>query len=92
MATIVEYTENKRPVNGFPDRIVSPPYSGPCCFSGMEEIGAAREEARWVYCYKRCRTCGFTVRMIQHELPNAALVADLRRTLATTFQRNMPQY
>jgi hypothetical protein len=92
MATIVEYTEGKTPVNGFPDRIISPPRSGPCCFSDMEEIGAAQEEGRWVYRYKRCRTCGFTVRMIQRELPDAALAADLRRTLATTFRRIIPEY
>lgn len=92
MATIVEYTESKAPLNGFPDRIISPPRSGPCCFSAMEEIGTSREEERWVYRYKRCRTCGFTVRMIQRELPNAALAARVRQMLATAFRRNPPSY
>ena len=39
MPTIVEYTDRKQPENLYPQRIISPPRSGPCCFSDMEEIG-----------------------------------------------------
>jgi hypothetical protein len=90
MATIVEYTDRKAPQNCYPQRIISPPRSGPCCFSDMEEIGTSQEEGRWVYQYKRCRQCGFTVRVILREIPNGALVAELREILATAFQRNVP--
>ena len=90
MATIVEYTDTKAPQNCYPERIVSPSHSGPCCFSDMEEIGTSRQEAGWVYGYKRCRTCGFTVRVILRQIPDAVLLADLRRTLANAFQRNVP--
>jgi hypothetical protein len=91
MATIVEYTDRKSPRNQYPKRIVSPPRSGPCCFSNMQELGAPETDSRWVYQYRRCRTCGFTVRVIVREIPNAALAADLRRTLQTSFVRNVPE-
>jgi hypothetical protein len=92
MATIVEYTDRKEPKNLYPQRIISPPRSGPCCFSDMEEIGTSLEEGRWVYQYKRCRQCGFTVRVILREIPDATLMAELRETLALAFQRNVPDY
>jgi len=91
MATIVEYTDRKAPRNAYPQRIVSPPRSGPCCFSKMEDIGTPQEEGRWVFQYRRCPTCGFTVRVIVRELPDAGLVAELRKTLATSFVRNVPE-
>jgi hypothetical protein len=46
MATIVEYTFEKRPMNEYPARIVSPPRSGSCCFSDMEEIGEPLVDVR----------------------------------------------
>ena len=90
MATIVEYTDRKRPTNRYPHRIVSPSRSGPCCFSDMEELGTPREDARWLYRYRRCRQCGYTVRVILREIPDAFLVAGLRKTLAHSFMRNAP--
>lgn len=90
MATIVEYTDQKAPQNLYPERIISPSRSGPCCFTDMEEIGASQEEGRWVYQYKRCRKCGFAVRVILREIPDEALVTELREILATAFQRNIP--
>ena len=92
MATIVEYTDQKKPQNRYPERIVSPSHSGPCCFSDMEEIGTSHREGRWVFGYKRCRTCGFAVRVILREVPDTVLLADLRRTLETAFQRNVPDF
>ena len=90
MPTIVEYTDRKHPANHYPTRIISPPHSGPCCFSDMEEIGAPQREGRWEYVYKRCRTCGFAVRVIVRELPDEALVTELRKILEVSFQRNVP--
>jgi hypothetical protein len=43
-----------------------------------------------VYQYRRCRQCGFAVRVILREIPDAALVAGLRETLAHAFMRNVP--
>ena len=92
MATIVEYTDRKLPRNGYPRHIVSPAHSGPCCFSDMEELGAAEQEGRWMVQHKRCRRCGFTVRVVLRQLLDAKLAAELRQILATAFQRNVPEY
>jgi hypothetical protein len=88
MATIVEYTEEERPENLYPLRIISPPRSGPCCFSDIEEVGDPQEEDHWLYQYKRCKRCGFTVRLILREILDAALAAELRQTLAKSFVRD----
>ncbi len=92
MATIVEYTDRKAPKNSFPRRIVSPSHSGPCCFSDMEELGAPEQDGRWIVQYKRCRQCGFTVRLVLRELPDEKLAAELRHLLAVAFTRNNPDY
>jgi hypothetical protein len=92
MSTIVEYTDQKPPENLYPTRIISPLRSGPCCFSEMQEIGEPQEDSRWVFQYKRCKGCGFTVRVIVREVPSEALIADLRNILATAFVRNVPDY
>jgi len=90
MATIVEYTDQKTPENRYPERIVSPLRSRPCWFSDMAEIGTIRPDGRWVYQYKRCRQCGFTVRVILREIPDEALVAELRQRLEHAFQGPVP--
>jgi hypothetical protein len=92
MQTIVKYTDCQPPQNRYPDFIISPPGSGPCCFSEMEEIGGPQSNTRWVYQYKRCKRCGFAVRVILREIPDEALAADLRQTLVTCFARNPPAY
>jgi hypothetical protein len=90
MPTIVEYTDTQAPRNQYPHRIISPAHASPCCFAAMEEIGPEAQGDHWVYRYKRCRTCGFTVRVVVRALPDAALVASLRTLLSTAFQRNSP--
>ena len=90
MATIVEYTDAKAPRNLYPKRIVSPSHSGPCCFSDMEGVGPVQQDGHWEHQYKRCRTCGFAVRVVLQALPDETLVRDLRRILENSFQRNVP--
>jgi len=46
--------------------------------------------SRWVFQYNRCRTCGFALRVILPEIPDAALPGDLRQILANSFVRNVP--
>jgi hypothetical protein len=89
--TIVEYTDEKPPKNLYPQRIVSPVRSGPCCFTDMEEVGKPQEEGRWVFQYRRCKKCGFALRVILREIPDAALAAELRKILANSFVRNVPE-
>ena len=89
MATIVEYTDQKQPANRYPRRIISPRRSGACCFSSMEQLGAPQENGRWAFQYRRCRQCGFAVQVILREIPDAALLASLRESLAHAFIRNV---
>lgn len=90
MATIVEYTDAEAPRNLYPKRIISPSHSKSCCFTDMQEVGSVQQDGQWEYHYKRCRTCGFAVRVILRALPDEALIRDLRRTLENSFKRNVP--
>lgn len=92
MPTIVQYTDRLALENRYPHRIVSPPRSSPCCFSDMEDLGATKRGGDWESRYRRCRTCGFTVRVILRPIPDEALLASLRRELATSLVRNVPDY
>jgi len=92
MATIVTYTDRELPRNSYPQRIVSPIRSGPCCFTDMEDIGEPQADHRWVFKYRRCTTCGFAVRVILREIPDADLAAELRTILENVFARNAPEY
>jgi hypothetical protein len=56
----------------------------------MEPIGTPFLEGRSEIQYKRCRRCGFTVRLILRQLPDAHLVAALRKELTSAFVRNSP--
>jgi hypothetical protein len=58
----------------------------------MEDMGRATREAHWEYRYRRCLTCGFTVRLILRPIPDEALLGDLREELARSFVRNVPDY
>ncbi|HTX52257.1 MAG TPA: hypothetical protein VMD08_02520 [Candidatus Baltobacteraceae bacterium] len=86
MPTIVTYTDTAAPRNQFPRRIISPTHSGPCCFSSMQPVGEVCREERYEYAYRRCCTCGFTVRVIVRSLPDEARLADLRRLFARTIR------
>ncbi len=90
MATIVEYTDQKVPLNNYPQHIISPVRSGPCCFTDMEELGDVHQDGRWMVQYKRCNRCGFTVRVVLRELPDQNLIAELRKTLEVYFTRLDP--
>ena len=87
---IVTYSDTAAPTNQFPHRIVSPTHASPCCFSAMEDLGRVRRDQRYEYVYRRCRTCGFTVRVIVHSLPDRAYVERLRKVFATMVARKLP--
>ncbi len=90
MGTIVQYTDEHQPANLYPHRIISPARPGPCCFTEMDEIGDPEQDDRWFFRYKRCRHCGFTVRLGLEAIPDAALQADLRKVFAKSFARTRP--
>jgi hypothetical protein len=91
MATIVEYTDHKTPQNHYPTRIISPSRSSACCYAHMHDIGLPQTTARWEFLYKRCRTCGFTIRLILRPCPDLLLAARLRQALSTVFERIPPR-
>ncbi|MGH7409578.1 MAG: hypothetical protein ACREJ6_00735 [Candidatus Methylomirabilis sp.] len=83
MATIVEYDERRAAVNGYPEQIISPPHPSDCCSTGVEQVGNIEEDGSWLFIYKRCRTCGYTVRHFLMMSPKAmrALRADLLHSM-----------
>ncbi len=64
MATIVEYSTNKKAGNAYPARIVSPPFVSACCIASTDRVGEVQNENGWPFLYYRCTTCGFTVRRL----------------------------
>jgi len=67
METIVDYRSDKKPLNAYPTRIISPAHPQHCCATRMVQVGKIEEEERgFSFFYRRCQACGFTVR---HFLP-----------------------
>ena len=62
MENIIEYRDDRGPVNDYPRRIVSPTAPASCCMDHMERIGRPAIDANWRYYYKRCAVCGYAVR------------------------------
>jgi hypothetical protein len=73
MATIVKYTDKKRPANAYPKWIISPVAPSLCCYSNMERVGVEEHEEGWSFIYKRCKRCGFTVRHVLTRDPRVAI-------------------
>ena len=85
MPTIVTYTDAEPPRAQFPQRIISPTHSSPCCSSEMEDVGMVQADERYEYAYRRCQSCGFTVRMIVRPVVDEAQFAAVRKLFATTI-------
>ncbi len=89
-ATIVEYHERRGTLNAYPDRIISPPHPSECCSLRMEQVGDVEEDGSWLFVYKRCRTCGYTVRRFLMMSPKAmgAMRDDLLRSMGLNHGQN----
>ncbi len=87
MPTIVTYTDAHPPRNDFPRRIISPSRPSPCCFSAMEDLRTDLRQERWEYAYRRCLTCGFTVRVFVRSLPDEVLFAKVRKVFGSVLNR-----
>ena len=85
--SIIQYTRERAPENAYPNCIISPPQSSSCCFSAMDSMGDPLQEGRFLFQYKRCRVCGFTVRFILREIPDADRLQRLRDILAKSFAK-----
>jgi hypothetical protein len=90
MPSLVPYTDQEPRATRSRHRIISPPRASDCCFSAMEWLGTPQEDGHAVVQDRRCRQCGFAVRVILREIPDAALAATLRESLAHSFGRNVP--
>jgi hypothetical protein len=62
MESIIEYRDDCKAANDYPRRIVSPTAPSACCMDHMEQIGRPALDGGWRFFYKRCTTCGYTVR------------------------------
>ena len=91
MLSTLTYTDQQRPANRYRYRIISPSRAGDCCFSAMEWLDVPQVDVRWVYQDRRCRQCGFAVRVILREIPDTTLVASLPEALAHAFVRTVPE-
>jgi len=60
---IIRYTDDEKPRNDYPKRIMSPTRPGSCCSDENREIvGSVREVDGFKYCYKICQECGHAVK------------------------------
>jgi hypothetical protein len=64
VATIVEYSAEKNPLNAYPTRIISPPVPSQCCGAHTVRVGEIQDDRGWPFVYQRCAVCGFTVRRL----------------------------
>jgi hypothetical protein len=63
MKNIIRYTDDERPRNDYPRKIVSPVRPSRCCKDENREIvGSMREIDGFKFCYKICRKCGHAVK------------------------------
>ncbi len=63
LRNIIRYSDEQKPLNDYPKRIVSPTRAGPCCNDeNREVVGTIREVDGFKYCYKICQECGHAVR------------------------------
>ena len=60
---IIRYSDDQKPKNDYPKRIISPVSPKECCTDENRDIvGQVREVDGFKYCYKICRECGHAVR------------------------------
>jgi hypothetical protein len=83
MDSIIEYRDDEAPANDYPRRIVSPTGPSACCMDHMERIGNPGFDANWRFFYKRCRTCGYTVRCFY--APSLMAVFEAAREIRITL-------
>ena len=60
---IIRYTDDEKPRNDYPKKIVSPTRPSKCCNDDNREIvGNMREVEGFKFCYKICQKCGHAVK------------------------------
>lgn len=60
---IIKYTDDQKPKNDYPKKIISPVSPSTCCSDDSREIvGTMREVDGFKFCYKICQKCGHAVK------------------------------
>ena len=60
---IIKYSDDEKPKNDYPKKIISPTQPAACCTDeNREVVGTVREVDGFKFCYKICETCGHAVR------------------------------
>ena len=60
---IIRYSDDEKPKNDYPKKIVSPSRPSKCCNDDNREIvGNMREVEGFKFCYKICQKCGHAVK------------------------------
>jgi ribosomal protein S14 len=77
MPSLVPSTDQRPPTNRYRHQMIAPPRASVCCVAAMEWLDAPQRDVRGVYQDRRCRRCGFTVRVLLRELSDAAWIARL---------------
>ena len=63
MKNIINYTDDEKPKNEYPKKIVSPPRPSSCCTDENRiMVGGNKEIDGFKFCYKICETCGHAVK------------------------------
>jgi hypothetical protein len=63
LRNIIRYSDDQKPRNDYPKRIISPTRPGSCCSDeNRDVVGTVREVDGFKYCYKICQECGHAVR------------------------------
>lgn len=60
---IIRYSDDEKPKNEYPKKIVSPTQPSSCCTDdNRETVGNVREVDGFKFCYRICQSCGHAVR------------------------------
>ena len=63
LRNIIRYSDDEKPRNDYPKRIISPTLPKKCCSDRNRElVGNIREIDGFKFCYKICQKCGHAVR------------------------------
>lgn len=78
---IIRYSEEEKPRNDYPKRIVSPPRPSECCTDENQElVGSVREVDGFKFSYRVCVECGYAARFFYPAVESTSnAVKDYRR-------------
>ena len=79
--SIIRYSDDEKPRNDYPKRIVSPSQPSDCCTDDNRElVGTVREVDGFKFCYKICEACGYAARFFYPAVESTSdAVKDYRR-------------